>query len=41
MLSKYGELKIQDIKYPTFRGSRNLKERDIHVTEFLFTLKKY
>ena len=40
MLSKYGELKTQGIQYNTFRGSRNLKERDIHVTEYIFTLKK-
>lgn len=41
MLSKYGELKTQGIDYVAFRGSRNLKDRDIHVTEYLFTLKKY
>jgi adenine-specific DNA-methyltransferase len=40
MLSKYGELKVQGIDYVAFRGSRNLKDRDIHVTEYLFTLKK-
>lgn len=41
MLSKYGELKTQGIDYVAFRGSRNLKDRDIHVTEYLFTLKKF
>lgn len=40
MLSKYGEVKIQDIIYPTFRGSRNLNNRNICVTEYLFVLKK-
>lgn len=40
MLQKYGELKTVEIKYNTFRGSRNLKNRNIHVSEYLFVLKK-
>lgn len=40
MLKKYGTLKTVEIKYNTFRGSRNLKARDIHVSEYLFVLKK-
>ena len=40
MLSQYGTVKTVAIKYNAFRGSRNLKERDIHVKEFLFILKK-
>lgn len=40
MLKKYGNLKTVEIKYNTFRGSRNLKNRDIHVREYLFVLKK-
>lgn len=40
MLSKYGELTTKGIDYVAFRGSRNLKERDIHVTEYIFILKK-
>ncbi|MCM1322134.1 MAG: DNA adenine methylase [Bacteroides sp.] len=40
MLSKYGRLKTAEIKYNTFRGSRNLRSRDIHVREYLFVLKK-
>lgn len=40
MLEKYGKLKTVEIKYNTFRGSRNLRERDIHVSEFLFILEK-
>ena len=40
MLKKYGELKTSKIKYNTFRGSRNLKNRNIHVSEYLFVLKK-
>lgn len=40
MLKKYGELKTAEIKYNTFRGSRNLNNRNIHVSEYLFVLKK-
>lgn len=40
MLSKYGALKTNNIDYVTFRGSRNLKERNTHTTEYLFVLKK-
>lgn len=40
MLEKYGKLKTVSIKYNTFRGSRNLSARDIHVSEYLFVLKK-
>lgn len=40
MLNKYGKLKTVEIKYNTFRGSRNLQNRDIHVKEYLFVLKK-
>ena len=39
-LSTLGELKVFSQKYNTFRGSRNLRDRDIHVKEFLFLLKK-
>ena len=40
MLKKYGNLKTVEIKYNAFRGSRNLKNRDIHVREYLFVLEK-
>lgn len=40
MLEKYGDLKTVTIKYNTFRGSRNLRGRAIHVSEYLFVLKK-
>lgn len=40
MLKKYGKLKTVEIAYNTFRGSRNLKNRDIHVSEYLFILEK-
>ena len=40
MLKKYGKLKTVEIIYNTFRGSRNLRNRDIHVSEYLFVLEK-
>ena len=40
MLSKYGQLNTKEIDYITFRGSRNLKNRNKHTTEYIFTLKK-
>lgn len=40
MLKKYGKLKTVEITYNTFRGSRNLQNRDLHVCEYLFILEK-
>lgn len=40
MLAKYGKLETVEITYNTFRGSRNLNSRNIHVSEYLFVLKK-
>ena len=40
MLHKYGSLKTVEISYNTFRGSRNLKNRNLHVSEYLFVLQK-
>lgn len=40
-LSKMGKLKVLEQKYNTFRASRNLNNRKIHVKELLFILKKY
>lgn len=40
MLEELGEVRTFDKKYNTFRGSRNLRERDIHVKEYLFLLHK-
>ena len=40
ILSKNGELQIIETKYNTYRGSRNLNNRSIHVSEYLFVLKK-
>lgn len=41
MLSKYGEVSDCGIDYVAFRGSRNLSERNLHTTEYLFTVKKF
>lgn len=40
MLSEFGSVKEKRIKYNTFRGSRNLRERSIYTNEFLFLLEK-
>ena len=40
MLEKYGEVSVFSTQYNTFRGCRNLNDRDIHVTEYVFLLKK-
>ncbi len=40
MLEKYGKVKTVEIEYNTFRGSRNLRSRNIHVSEYLFVLEK-
>ena len=40
MLKKYGSVRTVEIAYNTFRGSRNLRGRDIHVREYLFVLEK-
>ncbi|WP_339033499.1 DNA adenine methylase [Spiroplasma endosymbiont of Cantharis rufa] len=37
---KYGEVSIKDIPYNTFRGSRNLNERSLYVSEYLIVLEK-
>jgi len=40
MLKKNGKVKILETQYNTFRGSRNLANRDIHVKEYLYLLEK-
>ena len=40
MMEQYGEVSVFSTQYNTFRGCRNLNDRDIHVTEYLFLLKK-
>ena len=40
LLRRYGRLDVLETSYNTFRGSRNLKNRDKHVTEYLYLLEK-
>jgi adenine-specific DNA-methyltransferase len=40
MLYKIGKVKVLETKYNTFRGSRNLSGREIHVKEYLYLLEK-
>ena len=40
MLEKIGELKLKEIKYNTYRASKNLRNRDLYVTEYLLVLNK-
>jgi len=40
ILKKMGNLEIMETEYNTFRGSRNLNNRDIYVKEYLFLLEK-
>lgn len=41
MLSGIGNVRVFEQKYNTFRGSRNLKDREIHTKEYLYLVKKY
>jgi len=40
MLAKYGKLEVLETKYNTFKASRNLNNREIHVKEYLYLLEK-
>jgi len=40
MLNKIGKVDVIETKYNTFRGSRNLNNRSIHVKEYLYLLEK-
>lgn len=39
-LEKLGKISVLETMYNTFRGSRNLKDRPIHLKEYLFLLEK-
>ena len=41
MMQNLGKLEFLEIRYPTFRGCRNLGKRNINVTEYLYLLEKY
>jgi adenine-specific DNA-methyltransferase len=40
MLEKIGKVEVLETKYNAFRGSRNLNNREIHVKEYLYLVKK-
>ncbi|MCR4734509.1 MAG: DNA adenine methylase [Treponema sp.] len=40
MFSNCGKVEVLESNYNTFRGSRNLSARDIHVKEYLFVVEK-
>nr|AGS52325.1 DNA modification methylase (adenine-specific methyltransferase) [uncultured bacterium contig00063] len=40
MLQKIGKVEVLETTYNTFRGCRNLANRDIHVKEYLYLLEK-
>ncbi len=40
LLERVGKVEVLETKYNTFRGSRNLKARDIHVKEYLYLVEK-
>jgi adenine-specific DNA-methyltransferase len=40
MLHKIGKVEVLETKYNTFRGSRNLNNREIHIKEYLYLLEK-
>jgi adenine-specific DNA-methyltransferase len=40
LLRSFGKVESFEITYNAFRGSRNLRGRDLHVQEFLFLLEK-
>jgi adenine-specific DNA-methyltransferase len=40
LLKKLGTLEILETRYNTFRGSRNLRNRNIHTKEYLYLVEK-
>jgi adenine-specific DNA-methyltransferase len=40
ILRKTGKVEVLETPYNTFRGSRNLRNRDIHVKEYLYIVEK-
>lgn len=40
LLARIGRVEEMQIRYNTFRGSRNLRQRQIHVTEHLYLVRK-
>jgi adenine-specific DNA-methyltransferase len=40
LLKKLGKVEILETKYNTFKGSRNLRNRNIHIKEYLYLVEK-
>lgn len=40
-LESLGRIEVCETRYNTFRGSRNLRDRAIHLTEYLYLLEKH
>ncbi|ORC33843.1 DNA modification methylase [Marispirochaeta aestuarii] len=40
MLKKFGKVDVIETKYNTFRGSRNLRNRTIHIKEYLYLVER-
>lgn len=40
MLSNYGDVRVFNQRYSTFKACRNLKNRELYVKEYLFLLRK-
>lgn len=40
IMKNFGPVEVKEIIYNTYRGSRNLSERNLYVKEYLFILKK-
>jgi len=39
-LHEFGPVEVIEVPYNAFRGSRNLNNRSIHVTEYLFLVER-
>lgn len=39
-LAKIGKVSLKEIQYPAYRASRNLQNRNLYVTEYLYIVKK-
>lgn len=40
LLCRFGRVQVLETLYNTFRGSRNLRERPVHVTEYLYLVER-
>ncbi|MFN3168628.1 MAG: DNA adenine methylase [Phycisphaeraceae bacterium] len=40
LLERFGNVEVLETQYNTFRGSRNLRERSVHVTEYLYLVER-